>query len=73
MLFFLRHPGSVRRFLQRVQPHCAIIMETELWPNLLSECVAQRIPVVLAPAFIAPAARYQQLRALFARSCRPSG
>lgn len=63
-------PGSVRRFLQRVQPHCAIIMETELWPNLFSQCVAQRIPVVLGSARISSrtAARYQQLRALFARS-----
>jgi 3-deoxy-D-manno-octulosonic-acid transferase len=63
-------PGSVRRFLQRVQPHCAIIMETELWPNLLSQCVARRIPVVLGSARISSrtAARYQQLRALFARS-----
>jgi 3-deoxy-D-manno-octulosonic-acid transferase len=45
-------------------------METELWPNLLSQCVAQRIPVVLGSARISSrtAARYQQLRALFARS-----
>ena len=28
-------PGSVRRFLKRVRPRAAIIMETELWPNLL--------------------------------------
>lgn len=63
-------PGAVRRFLQRVQPQCAIIMETELWPNLLTQCVAQRIPVVLGSARISSrtAARYQQLRALFARS-----
>lgn len=63
-------PSAVRRFLGRAQPHCAIIMETELWPNLLSECTARRIPVVLGSARISPrtAARYQQLRALFARS-----
>ncbi|MGE0115551.1 MAG: lipid IV(A) 3-deoxy-D-manno-octulosonic acid transferase [Steroidobacteraceae bacterium] len=63
-------PAAVRRFLQRVRPHCALIMETELWPNLLSQCVAQQIPVVLGSARISSrtAARYQQLRALFARS-----
>ncbi len=63
-------PRAVRRFLARVQPHCAIIMETELWPNLLQECTARRMPVVLGSARISPrtAARYQQLRALFARS-----
>ncbi len=65
-------PAAVRRFLQRVQPHCAIIMETELWPNLLSQCVARQIPVVLGSARISSrtATRYQQLRALFAR-CMP--
>ncbi len=31
-------PGSVRRFLARIRPRAAIIMETELWPNLLHEC-----------------------------------
>src|SRR4029077_5166758 len=31
-------PGSVRRFLARIRPRAAIIMETELWPNLLREC-----------------------------------
>ncbi len=63
-------PGSVRRFLQRVQPFCAIIMETELWPNLLHACVARQMPVVLASARISPrtAARYQQLRSLFVKS-----
>ena len=35
-------PGSVRRFLERTRPSAAIIMETELWPNLLRECERQR-------------------------------
>lgn len=61
-------PAAVRRFLQRVQPCCAVIMETELWPNLFNACVARRTPVVLGSARISPrtAARYQQLRSLFA-------
>lgn len=28
-------PGAVRRFLRRVRPQLLVIMETELWPNLL--------------------------------------
>lgn len=28
-------PGAVRRFMRRVQPAVGIIMETEIWPNLL--------------------------------------
>lgn len=63
-------PAAVRRFLQRVQPFCAVIMETELWPNLFNACVARQIPVVLGSARISPrtAARYQHLRTLFAPS-----
>ncbi len=30
-------PGSVRRFLSKCQPDIGIIMETEIWPNLLHQ------------------------------------
>jgi 3-deoxy-D-manno-octulosonic-acid transferase len=43
-------PGSVRRFLSRTRPRAGIIMETELWPNLLRECQGRGIPVLLASA-----------------------
>ncbi len=43
-------PTSVRRFLARVHPQLVIIMETELWPNILHQCSRQRIPVLLANA-----------------------
>ncbi|MFT5482437.1 MAG: 3-deoxy-D-manno-octulosonic-acid transferase [Halieaceae bacterium] len=43
-------PGSVRRFLGRVRPQLLVIMETELWPNLLHQCAEANIPVVLANA-----------------------
>ena len=61
-------PGAVRRFLHRVQPHCLIIMETELWPDLLDACIATHVPVVLGSARISSrtANRYRYLRALFA-------
>ena len=42
--------GSVRRFLARTRPLAAIIMETELWPNLLRECRRRDVPVLLASA-----------------------
>ena len=38
-------PGSVARFLGRIRPRLAIIMETELWPNLLHECRRRCVPV----------------------------
>jgi 3-deoxy-D-manno-octulosonic-acid transferase len=43
-------PDAVKRFLIKVQPKIAIIMETELWPNLLYYCRKQHIPVLLANA-----------------------
>jgi len=39
--------GAVRRFLRTTQPRCALIMETELWPNLYHRCNAAGIPLVL--------------------------
>ena len=39
--------GAVRRFLRRTQPRCALIMETELWPNLYRHCNERGIPLVV--------------------------
>jgi 3-deoxy-D-manno-octulosonic-acid transferase len=41
-------PGPIRRFLARVRPQLALIMETEIWPNLFLTLKARRIPVVIA-------------------------
>jgi len=41
-------PGAISRFLIRTKPSLLILMETELWPNLLHAC--QNIPVILANA-----------------------
>lgn len=59
--------AAVRRFFDRVQPALAIIMETELWPNLYHECGQRQVPLVLASARISPRslARYQRLMPLF--------
>ncbi|MCK5665081.1 MAG: lipid IV(A) 3-deoxy-D-manno-octulosonic acid transferase, partial [Thiotrichaceae bacterium] len=43
-------PGAVARFLTRMQPRILILMETELWPNLLYACHQKSIPVILANA-----------------------
>jgi len=39
--------GAVRRFLTRHRPRCALVMETELWPNLYSSCKAEGIPLLI--------------------------
>ena len=41
---------AVRRFLAHVQPRALILMETEIWPNLILEAKAQGIPVLLMNA-----------------------
>lgn len=43
-------PGAVRRFLRQFRPAIGILMETEVWPNLVAGCQQQRIPLVLANA-----------------------
>ena len=39
-----------RRFLRHVVPRLCILMETEVWPNLIAACVAERVPVALVNA-----------------------
>ena len=41
---------AVNRFLARKYPAIAIIMETEIWPNLFFCCARQGIPIVIANA-----------------------
>lgn len=41
-------PWSVGRFLKQCRPELIILMETELWPNLIHVGKAQGIPVILA-------------------------
>jgi 3-deoxy-D-manno-octulosonic-acid transferase len=60
-------PGSVRRFLARIRPRVAIVMETELWPNLFRECERCGVPVLLASARLSArsVSRYLSLGNLF--------
>ena len=43
-------PGAVARFFVRVRPRLAIVMETELWPNLFHACQQRSIPLLLINA-----------------------
>jgi len=43
-------PLFVARFLDRVQPRALLILETELWPNLIAACRRRGIPVILVNA-----------------------
>ncbi|MGV6806745.1 MAG: lipid IV(A) 3-deoxy-D-manno-octulosonic acid transferase, partial [bacterium] len=43
-------PWFINGFLKAVKPKLAVVMETELWPNTISGCYQQQIPVLLANA-----------------------
>ncbi|MEO8407907.1 MAG: lipid IV(A) 3-deoxy-D-manno-octulosonic acid transferase [Oxalobacteraceae bacterium] len=38
------------RFLRHFSPQICMLMETEVWPNLIAQCVAQQVPVALLNA-----------------------
>ncbi len=41
-------PWALQSFLRKIQPRSCIILETELWPNLLNTCKQRKIPVIIA-------------------------
>ncbi|MDO9242184.1 MAG: lipid IV(A) 3-deoxy-D-manno-octulosonic acid transferase [Rhodocyclaceae bacterium] len=43
-------PWAVRRFLRHFRPGIGIVMETELWPNLIAACREAGIPLLLVNA-----------------------
>ncbi len=43
-------PWAVRRFYRAVRPKLLVLMETELWPNLMEEAAARSVPVLLVNA-----------------------
>ncbi len=43
-------PAAIRRFVDRTDPALAVIMETELWPNLFRSCRSRDIPIIVANA-----------------------
>lgn len=60
-------PNAVRSFFAATKPDIALIMETEIWPNLYHACGARGIPLVLVSARISPKSvdRYRKLLPLF--------
>jgi len=48
-------PLILSRFLDRVRPRLVLVMETEIWPNLLRVCAGRGIPVILGNARLSAA------------------
>ena len=47
-------PVAVDRFFASVRPELALVMETEIWPNLYHGCGVRNIPLILVSARISP-------------------
>jgi 3-deoxy-D-manno-octulosonic-acid transferase len=45
-------PGVLKRFFRHIKPRVGIIMETELWPNLIHQAQKAHVPLLLANARI---------------------
>ncbi|HCU89551.1 MAG TPA: 3-deoxy-D-manno-octulosonic acid transferase [Gammaproteobacteria bacterium] len=55
-------PLVVRRFVEHFNPRCLILMETELWPNLLHCCKTKSVPVMMANARLSQKSAWQYRR-----------
>ena len=66
------YPETVEAFLEHFRPRLGVIMETELWPNLLAACERRGVPVVLANARMSEksAQGYRRWRALASPAIR---
>jgi len=47
-------PIAINNFFNAVNPTAALIMETEIWPNLYRGCGVREIPLILVSARISP-------------------
>ncbi|MFP4246454.1 MAG: lipid IV(A) 3-deoxy-D-manno-octulosonic acid transferase [Halochromatium sp.] len=65
-------PWIMRRFLRWTRPRLVLVVETEIWPNMLAACARRAIPVILANARLsARSARgYARVGGLTARTLR---
>jgi 3-deoxy-D-manno-octulosonic-acid transferase len=50
-------PGGVRRFLAHFAPTAGVLIETEIWPNLLAEAKMRGVPTMLANARLSERSR----------------
>jgi 3-deoxy-D-manno-octulosonic-acid transferase len=63
----LDFPWAVAGFMRRIRPRALLIMETELWPNLLHACGQRRLPVLVLNARLSArsADRYRRFHGIF--------
>ena len=59
-------PDTINRFIRCFKPKVAVIMETEIWPNLFTGCAANAVPLYLINARLSEksARGYQKISSL---------
>jgi 3-deoxy-D-manno-octulosonic-acid transferase len=57
-------PAAVGRFLRHFHPHVGLLMETEVWPNMVAACARAKVPLCLVNARMSEQSqrKAQQLR-----------
>ncbi|MFV2030142.1 lipid IV(A) 3-deoxy-D-manno-octulosonic acid transferase [Neisseria sp. S1] len=65
-------PAYVRQFLNEHRPRFGILMETEIWPNLMNTCRKENIPLFLANARLSEKSQqgYLKIRPLVASALK---
>ena len=65
-------PGAVSRFLRHYRPRVALVLETELWPNLMFGCREHGVPAWIVNARLSERSLrgYRLLRPLLRRALR---
>lgn len=63
-------PGAVRRFYDHIQPSVVVLVETEIWPNIIQGAQQRQLPVMLANARLS--ARSARGYSRIARLSRPA-
>lgn len=56
-------PGSTRRFMAHYRPRAGVLIEREVWPNLLAAARRAQVPMLLASARFSDNSLRQSLRA----------
>ena len=68
-------PFAVRRFLHRIRPRLALIVETEIWPNLYFACARRGVPLMVVNARLSERSMrgYRPMRSLVRAALRCVG
>lgn len=54
--------GAARKFLNHFQPRVGLLVETEVWPNMVAACAARGMPLCLVNARMSEKSLQQSLR-----------